>query len=119
MPADDDDEPVITGEGGSEGVRAALQKILSKYGKEMGIQDLLRIFDRDGDGSLIDFGEFEIVMRKRFKYEGDTEVLRAVFTSCDKDGSGQIGVDELCESVRARVQNAPPLPSHARAHSPF
>jgi hypothetical protein len=51
-------------------------------------------------GVLIDFPDFEHALREHFGYVGSSEVLSDVYKSCDKDGSGRIGVDELFHFVR-------------------
>merc|ERR1712038_102073 len=59
------------------------------------LEQLFRIFDKDGDGS-IDFKEFMIATD--MTSSGDPEEkLRWAFRMYDKDGSGEIDVDEMVE----------------------
>ena len=98
----------ITDEGGVAGVREQLLTYLKSAGEEMSISDLLRLCDSDGM-HLIDRGEFEHAMRRRFNYTGSDEVLVAIFDDCDHDNSGRIGYDELYRFIRGR-----PLDLHKR-----
>ena len=91
----------ITDEGGVDGVREALLGVLTAAGQDMSISELLRLFDSDGM-HLIDRGEFESAMRRRFGYDGSEEVLMEIFDECDRDGSGRIGYDELYRFVRGK-----------------
>jgi len=62
---------------------------------EQFLDQLFRIFDRDGDGT-IDFKEFMIATD--MSSSGDPEEkLRWAFRMYDKDGSGEIDLDEMVE----------------------
>merc|ERR1719245_1953378 len=61
------------------------------------LEQLFRIFDKDGDGS-IDFKEFMIATD--MTSSGDPEEkLRWAFRMYDKDGSGEIDLREMVEIV--------------------
>merc|ERR1719397_56092 len=62
---------------------------------ELFMEQLFRIFDKDGDGS-IDFKEFMIATD--MTSSGDPEEkLRWAFRMYDKDGSGEIDMEEMVE----------------------
>merc|ERR1711915_1150866 len=80
--------------------RVKMQKMFASVipGGEAGdqfLEQLFRIFDKDGDGS-IDFKEFMIATD--MTSSGDPEEkLRWAFRMYDKDASGEIDQDELVE----------------------
>merc|ERR1719474_426270 len=80
--------------------RVKMQKMFASVipGGEAGdqfLEQLFRIFDKDGDGS-IDFKEFMIATD--MSSSGDpAEKLRWAFRMYDKDNSGEIDLDEMVE----------------------
>ena len=59
------------------------------------LEQLFRIFDKDGDGS-IDFKEFMIATDMTSCGDPE-EKLRWAFRMYDKDGSGEIDIDEMVD----------------------
>merc|ERR1719378_1003967 len=67
----------------------------SQSGADAFLEQLFRIFDKDGDGS-IDFKEFMIATD--MTSSGDPEEkLRWAFRMYDKDGSGEIDIEEMVD----------------------
>ena len=74
--------------------------VLAQKVKSTTLKDLIREWDKNGDGDISKM-EFRIVVRNKLDIKADNKEIDALFNSLDTDGGGQLDLSEIKPALQA------------------